>query len=151
MSNTIKKNKITNKKTLKKTLKNNNIIQNGNFQKNICIHFMKMLNCIKLYHWKTRFKSHHDATDELHDKLLTNFDRFMEIIVGKSNFNFTNVCFECIKIPSKNKFKQEVNKFINYLIGLNEKLNKKIDTDLIAINDEIIGDLNKFKYSIRLK
>ena len=146
-----KKNKTKNKMKNKKTIKNTTLIQNGNFQKDICIHFMKIMNCIKLYHWKTRFKSHHDATDELHEKLLKNFDRFMEIIVGKSNFNITNVCFDCIKIPSKNKFKSVIQNFIKYVIVLNTKLNKVNDSDLIAINDEILGDFNKFLYSIRLK
>ena len=54
-----------------------------NFEKEIIIKFLEMLNAIKLYHWKTYSYATHKATDELYSKLGENTDKFVEVLLGK--------------------------------------------------------------------
>jgi len=46
-------------------------------------YLMEMLNAIKIYHWNTHSYAQHKATDELHERLGGNIDRFVEVLLGK--------------------------------------------------------------------
>ena len=148
----------------KKTIKNNKKIQNKKIQNkkiqnkisknamnSMVTKFMEMLSCIKLYHWKTMNKSVHDATDVLYSELNKKIDRFMELLIGKTNYKIEKVCFSCFKIQNKNHFIKVIHEFINYLRSMNNILDKDNDSELITVRDELIGDFMQLFYSIRLK
>ena len=115
-----------------------------------------MLLMIKLYHWKTTSYATHKATDELYSKLNENTDKFIEILLGKSG-NRTDLTnqkhIKLADLSSAESLKREVEKFKNYLVGLNDNKTMKImsNTDLYNIRDEILGNMNQFLYLLTFK
>lgn len=119
---------------------------------NLVIMFLRMLNTVKLYHWKTTSHAQHKATDELYSNLNSSIDSFVEIMLGKdgSRVNLTNV--KSIPLHDYNElsdFKQEVEMYKEYLNNL--QVNTKKDTDLLNVRDEILGHLNQFTYLLTFK
>ena len=51
---------------------------------NIVIMFLRMLNTVKLYHWRTYSHSQHKASDDLYSNLNSNIDTFVETMLGKT-------------------------------------------------------------------
>jgi hypothetical protein len=116
---------------------------------NLVLMFMRMLNTVKLYHWKTSSYAQHKATDELYTNLNASIDSFVEIMLGKdgSRVNLTNV--KSIPLHDYNDisgFKQEVAMYKEYLKNLNKE-----GTDLLNVRDEILGHLNQFTYLLTFK
>jgi|LakMenE01Jun11ns_1017448.scaffolds.fasta_scaffold9826646_2 DNA-binding ferritin-like protein len=119
---------------------------------NLVIMFLRMLNTVKLYHWKTTSHSQHKATDELYTNLNASIDSFVEIMLGKdgSRVNLTSVkSIPLHDYTNLSDFKQEVDMYKEYLINL--QVNTKKDTDLLNIRDEILGHLNQFTYLLTFK
>jgi DNA-binding ferritin-like protein len=119
---------------------------------NLVLMFLRMLNTVKLYHWKTTSHSQHKATDELYTNLNESIDSFVEIMLGKdgSRVNLTSVkSIPLHDYTNLSDFKQEVDMYKEYLINL--QVNTKKDTDLLSIRDEILGHLNQFTYLLTFK
>jgi len=149
-----KMNKFKKNITLRK--KYSSILSISNFEEQITLYFLEMLMMVKLFHWKTHSYATHKATDELYSKLNTNIDRFIEVLLGKTNsriyitktrnlplYDFNNVEF----------FKAKIQAFKNYLVDLNEEpfIKKMSNADLLTIRDEILADLNQFLYLLTFK
>lgn len=116
---------------------------------NLVLMFLRMLNTVKLYHWKTSSFAQHKATDELYTNLNASIDSFVEIMLGKdgSRVNLTSV--KSIPLHDYNDlsdFKQEVDMYKEYLKNLNKQ-----GTDLLNVRDEILGHLNQFTYLLTFK
>lgn len=117
-------------------------------------HFLELLMIIKVYHWKTHSYSEHKATDNLYDQLNENIDKFVEIMLGKTNsrLNMKNKSIVFTDPNTKNNLKKIIN---NYKILLEEKITLYIglskNTDLLNIRDEILGNLNQFLYLLTFK
>ena len=133
----------------KRTFKNR--LVNENFEKEIVIKLLSLLNNIKLYHWKTKIYATHKATDELYGKLNDNIDRFIEVLLGKIG-NRINL-FKVNSIPIRNietteDIKREINYYKSYFVGLNNNkfMKQMTNSDLFTIRDEILADLNQFLY-----
>jgi DNA-binding ferritin-like protein len=113
--------------------------------------FMEMLATVKLYHWKTMYLSVHLASDDLYASLNTKLDRFMEVLIGKTNYNIDKLCFKCFSVETKHHFVQTIDGYVEYLRGLSDIFHDNSDSELISIRDEIIGDLLQLIYLMRLK
>jgi len=116
---------------------------------NLVLMFLRMLNTVKLYHWKTSSFAQHKATDELYSNLNESIDSFVEIMLGKdgSRVNLTNVkSIPLNDYTDLSDFKQEVDMYKEYLKNLNKE-----GTDLLNIRDEILGHLNQFTYLLTFK
>ena len=142
---------------LNKQIKKNNISMNSrDLQKigqDVIIKYLEMLNLIKLYHWKTYQYSTHKATDKLYSKLNENFDQFVERLLGKSKERVNLINTKSIALYDLKDSKELIKKvktFQTYLINMNKKLDPQLDTDLLNIRDEILGDLNQFLYLLTL-
>ena len=132
-------------------------------------YFIGMLNTVKLYHWNTRSFSQHKATDELYENLNDHVDKFVEVLLGKSEatsgkseatsgkseatFGKKESRFKNLSshIPLDNKrnlpdFKTKIYQYRDYLINMNHCLDGQKDSDLLNIRDEILGDINQFLY-----
>ncbi len=113
-----------------------------------------MLNTVKLYHWKTTSFSTHKATDELYGTLNEKIDDFVEVMLGKREMGgrkLINVSMLKLTIYSNNEaFTKEVEKYKEFLLNLNETLGMDLNTDLLAIRDEILAAFNKFLYLLTL-
>jgi DNA-binding ferritin-like protein len=121
------------------------------FQSEITCKFLEMLIMVKLYHWKTQSYAQHKATDELYSKLNENIDKFIEVLLGKTETR-TNLLkkptISLIDLSSKEQLKKQIDDFKVYLVNLtdNKFIIKMSNTDLLNIRDEILGDLNQFLY-----
>jgi len=123
---------------------------------NIVTMFLRMLNTVKLYHWKTISYPEHKATDELYSNLNSNIDTFVETMLGKKGgrINLSNQkTLPLLAIENINDFKNEISKYKNFLINMSKdsELNTSSNTDLLNIRDEILGNLNQFTYLLTFK
>ena len=135
-----------------KTKSSYNLSTNKYSHANLVIMFLRMLNTVKLYHWKTTSHAQHKATDELYTNLNASIDSFVEIMLGKdgSRVNLTNVkSIPLHDYSDLSSFKREVDMYKEYLIDL--QVNAKKDTDLLNVRDEILGHLNQFTYLLTFK
>jgi hypothetical protein len=126
------------------------------FQQEITLKFLYMLNTIKLYHWKTRNYATHKATDSLYSKLGESTDKFIEILLGKTETRTNLLGKKTMKlkdIKSHEEFKKEIEKYASYLVDLenNPGMKTMTNSDLYSIRDEILGDLNQFLYLFTMK
>jgi len=127
--------------------------------------FLELLNTIKIYHWSTLSYPTHKATDELHEKLSTLVDSFIEIYIGHCSrgragagagagvptFHFgsaKNASISFCECKSIDAFCKVLDDNIVHLEGLTERLNGY--TDLVNIRDEMVGALAQALYLLRL-
>jgi hypothetical protein len=110
--------------------------------------FLDMLNVVKIYHWKTRSYAQHKATDELYGRLNENIDKFIEILLGKDESRFKLFHETCRPIDTANKhdFKERIYKYRSFLMDLSAHFDPHMDSDLLSLRDEIVGDVNQFLY-----
>lgn len=113
--------------------------------------FMEMLTTIKLYHWKTRSYSQHKATDELHERLQENIDKFVEVMLGKTRGGAERVkmiqkCLHIFDFSKKSDFRDQIIEYREFLMRMSQFLDKERDNDLLNIRDEMVADVNQFLY-----
>ena len=121
----------------------------------IVIFMLTMLNTIKMYHWQTFSYPQHKASDELYASLQDLIDRFIEVLLGKTNSRFTLPKTFSLQINNASNVKKLSHLILGYkeyLINIDKHLPKGMtNTDLLNIRDEMISELNKFLYLITLK
>ena len=106
----------------------------------------------KVLHWQTKSFSRHSAYGGIYDSLDDLIDKFVEVCMGKHGRpSFAGG----YTIEGKDIEELELTDFVNsvceYLIGLSEDYDPKMDSDLLNIRDEILGEINKLKYLLTLK
>jgi hypothetical protein len=134
-----------------RTRRSNNVKE----EKDIVIHFLEMLNTIKLFHWKTTSYSVHKATDDLHSKLSGSVDTFVETMLGKHGGRINMALGQTLIVhdygsTATSAFKQEMDKYKLLLQGLTGALDASKDSDLLNIRDEMLGNINQFLYLLTL-
>jgi hypothetical protein len=127
--------------------------------------FLHMLNTVKLYHWKTTNFATHKATDELYGKLNEKIDEFVEVMLGKREMGgrpkllAIPIVVGCeragplikLGVYSNNEaFKKQIENYKDFLLKLNHSLGLDLNTDLLAIRDEILAAFNQFLYLLTL-
>ena len=114
--------------------------------------FFEILHAIKLYHWKTKSYSQHQATDELHEKLSEQTDRFIEVLLGKnaSRIDMVEEKMRLYDFDHKHAFKDKIFEFRQFLIDLDQIFQKKKDSDLLTIRDDMLEGVNQFLYLFTL-
>lgn len=115
--------------------------------------FFEILHAIKLYHWKTNSYSQHQSTDELHEKLSKQVDRFVEVLIGKtsSRLHMVEDQMKLYDFEKKVDFKHKIFEFREFLLDLNQIFPSKKHSDLITIRDEMLEGINQFLYMFTLK
>ena len=110
--------------------------------------FLEFLKMIKLYHWKTRSYSQHKATDELYGRLNENIDKFVEVLLGKSQSRIQHMekRMDLVNTDNMRDVKSHVFEFRNFLTEFNMHFDGKRDSDLLSIRDDILIDVNQFLY-----
>ena len=138
------------------------------FENEVVVMFLDMLNTVKLYHWKTYSYATHKATDELHEKLEGHVDRFVEVLLGKATtepgtgrgrkgerISLKSVGLTLRNDISKAEFKKKIDAYKSYLVGLDDhpamRRGRMTNSDLFTIRDEILADLNQFLYLYTFK
>jgi DNA-binding ferritin-like protein len=115
--------------------------------------FFQLREQIKVYHWQTYLYARHKATDDVIKALDEHIDLFVEVYMGKygrpSITRATNI------VQIKNMTEKTAMKFVKdclaHLIGPFTRSIKAIDTDLLSIKDEMVGELHKLLYLFTLK
>ena len=109
--------------------------------------FMSLQLTNKLYHWNTTSFARHKATDQF-DDIISNFiDKYVEYYIGRYKIKPD---IDGIKI---NKEHLTDIGFIKLFQDMKNILDKfKIDaSDILAIKDELLGEINKMLYLLELK
>ena len=115
--------------------------------------FFQLREQIKLYHWQTTLFARHKATDDVIKSLDEHIDLFVEVYMGK--YGRPNITRATNSIQIKNMTEKTATKFIKdclaHLTGPFTRSIKGIDTDLLNIKDEMVGELNQLLYLFTLK
>ncbi len=146
------------KKTLKKTGKKMVTIGHiGSKEDYVKVFVRKMLEIpivVRLFHWKTDSYAAHKATDGLLETLGEIIDKYVETLLGKTHIKLHMENYNNLHIPNLEnnaKLEEYIKSIIEFLLEVHKKLDMERDTDLLNMRDEMIGDLNKFLYLLRLK
>ena len=113
----------------------------------IALRFLFTRDQIKIYHWQTTSFARHKSSDNLVDSLSSKLDKFIEvmqgkygrIIIPKNTYSFFNVDDESI-VDILNEFRQWL------IMDLPKPFDKKKDSDLMNIRDDILADINQTLY-----
>ena len=146
-------NKTRKNRTLKKGQRNQGKGVEYSYEKELVCRFLEILHAIKLFHWRTTSYAIHKATCELHANLSGNIDSFVEIMIGKNGVRIdmsgskTMDLFSC---STPEQLKELVQEFKKELIDMNAKMDNSINSDLLNIRDEMVGQINQFLYLLTL-
>jgi hypothetical protein len=150
LEKSISRNRKQNNRTRKQTNKKKKTIYKDKKQdtSRIVKIFIEMLNMVKLYHWRTYSYAQHKATDELYSKMNEHIDSFVEIMLGKeeSRIKMIEKKIELIDASNVLEFKKRIYEYRDFLIDMDLYFDKKKDTDLLSVRDELLGDVNQFLY-----
>ena len=117
----------------------------------IIIYFLQCKEQIKLQHWNTFSYSTHKTTDDLYNSLLELIDEFVETMMGKyGRADFPDTFSLEMERPENIDTMIYISQFAEYLIGLSDELDPRIDTDLLNIRDEMLAKINQAKYLLTL-
>jgi hypothetical protein len=103
----------------------------------------------KLYHWNTTSYARHKATDQFNDSIPPLIDRFVEVFSGR--YNIKPLVSD---IMLNNKFVSD-DGIIDLLRAIKGYLEKEVpkfanDSELLNIRDELLAEINKMNYLLRL-
>jgi hypothetical protein len=149
----------------KKGMKNNTRSQSAHksmskvkySHQNMVTMFLQMLNTVKLYHWKTSSYAQHKATDKLYSNINESIDTFVEIMLGKNGGSRVNLTgtkqIPLLDYTDVTDFKKEIERYKMFLVGMDNDstLTLNVNTDLMNVRDEILGQLNQFTYLLTFK
>ena len=115
--------------------------------------FMQLRDQIKLYHWQTRVYARHIATDTMLEKMEKNIDSFVEVYIGK--YGRPKIAGKNATISLQNLTEAGAKRLLTsatrYIQGpLSKSLNPALDSDLITIRDELLGNLGQLSYLFTL-
>lgn len=114
--------------------------------------FMTMSSQFRVLHWQTESYAQHNAYGKIYETLSELSDKFMEEYMGKYGRCYFDNSYGTIRIYNINDM--DIQKFILHHIEIFNDLNENLDemdTNLLNIRDEIIGELNQLKYLLTLK
>ena len=118
----------------------------------ITLKLIQIQTQFKFLHWQTMGDAKHRAYGEIYDSLTEKIDTFVEVIMGKQGrIEFEpefSIMFQDIKNLSVQNFLDGITEF---LVEMTDKLDKRYDTDLLNIRDEMLAEINQLKYRLTLK
>jgi len=113
---------------------------------------VQIQNQFRFLHWQTTFEAKHKAYGKIYNNLGDLIDDFVEGMMGKygrpqfpSEFM---IAFQDIDSISLQKF---IDGCCEFLLGMSDQLDPKVDSDLLNLRDEMLLQFNKLKYLLTLK
>ena len=110
--------------------------------------FTKHQIMMKLFHFQTKAYGGHKTSDSYLSKFLENMDKFMEVaqgIYGRVDLKHFDICGNVI---SDSSITHCLTSFGKYLESMTDRIKC---TDLLNIRDEMLGEVNQFKYLLTFK
>jgi hypothetical protein len=105
-----------------------------------------------MLHWQTKSFSRHGAYGRIYDSLDDLIDKFVEVCMGKHGRpSFTGGYSLGGSDIEELDLTEYVSSVCEYLVGLSEEYNPKMDSDLLNIRDEMLAEINQLKYLLTLK
>jgi DNA-binding ferritin-like protein len=129
-----------------------------NYKKTTTVEFiqktMNFLATIKLYHWTTDLYPVHKSTDKIYEKLQELMDLYVETSLGHyNNKKLIENKIKCVKITNITN-KKALHKYTqNYKASLKyirNKLNDKLESEIINVIDDVLTELDVFLYLLTL-
>ena len=106
----------------------------------------------KFLHWQTFGDAKHKAYGDIYDSLGDIIDKFVEAMMGKYGrpvFSETfSIMFQDLSSVSLQQF---VDGVCQFLVGMSDQLDPRMDTDLLNLRDEMLALINKSKYLFTLE
>lgn len=106
----------------------------------------------RFLHWQTFGDAKHRLYGEIYDGLGDLLDEFTETMMGKygrPEFDAEfSIMFQDISSLNMQNFIDGITEF---LVSMSDQLDSRYDTDLLNLRDEMLGLINKSKYSLTLK
>ena len=117
---------------------------------NIISEFLTIQQHIRIYHWTTKVYNQHIISGQLYEKLDSLFDKFVETFSGKNKLIFEPFT---ITVSTNKNIISLLNRFKQFLMSDLELIFQSgmKNTDLKNIRDEILGDVNKFIFLLKLE
>ena len=152
MINTMSRHKSQLKKRTSRiiTRKNSNNKIHKKHLVSIVPEFLSLVNNLKMKHWNTHKYVVHKSIDEILERVTGLVDKFVEVLVGKSNTYRSKYLYTFdiqIKVMTDDELTAYLDEFIELMVGIYPKLEGK-DSDLGAIRDELVAEINQLKYLI---
>lgn len=113
--------------------------------------FLKIQNQLRIFHWQTSSYAQHKAFGSAYNALDDLIDTFVEIFTGKYGKTKASAQYVIELDNYSDDYLSTIDSFIVYLVNLSNELDASIDTDLLNIRDEMLGELNRLKYLLTLK
>jgi len=108
---------------------------------------------LKINHWQTKGIARHNAFGITYDSLSVLIDDFVEIAMGKYGRFVLDEQTNTIKLINLSEMNPSdmIKTCTEALVQFSEDLDGTVDTDLLNIRDEILGNLNKLLYLLTLE
>ena len=131
---------------------NFDVSQTKTKESKIVKNFLKTLDMIKVYHWKTKSFAVHQATETLHERLSKNIDQFVEVLMGKNEqrIHLLDHHLHLYDVNTKKEFREKLYDFREFLIDLERTFDPSKDSDLFTIRDEMLVHINQALYLLTM-
>jgi DNA-binding ferritin-like protein len=107
---------------------------------------------LRFLHWQTKSFAKHKAYGEIYSSLDELIDTFAESCMGKHGRpSFSGGYTIQGSDISELSMQEFIDDTVSFLVGLTEKYDPKMDSDLLNLRDEMLGEFNKLKYLLTLK
>lgn len=104
---------------------------------------------LRIFHWQTDSYSKHKAFGKAYDALDELIDNFLETFMGNFGRSKPVTSFELELRPySETNVDLTIQFFIDYLKNMDLHISEY--SDLLNIRDEILAEINKLKYLLKL-
>jgi DNA-binding ferritin-like protein len=117
------------------------------------VKLLELKNLIQILHWTTSSYSKHKATDKLIESLQSLTDKFTEVAIGKNIISkkelrkyYLKYKFLNSNINNNENIENFVDKIIEKIYDIKNKIDNVSNSDLLNILDEILAEINQFKY-----
>jgi Family of unknown function (DUF5856) len=114
---------------------------------------LTLQNQLRIFHWATESYAEHKALGKAYEELDDLIDTFIEVFQGKYARIKSKDGFD-IKLENysdNSAIISFVDKYVEYLVGMNGKLEGEYTDELLNIRDEIVATLQRLKYLLTLK
>ena len=111
--------------------------------------FFEILVTVKLYHYQVESGFRHEKCDWFFERFIKHADDFLETMQGKygriQQSNSLNLVILSLNDRNVNRYMIEVGRFLEEVVP---KYIKN-DPELMNIRDELLGDVNQFRYFMK--
>lgn len=105
---------------------------------------------MKMYHFQTTSAAAHKAVDAYSSTFAANFDKFMEVYQGEFGTVETSKLSINVTTVNDKTVRLHLDKVVEFMRGL-EVDGEALPTEISAIRDEMIAELQKLKYLLTFK